>query len=118
MLQFLQPAATLFIGFAMFAYGVVQAVLHRPSPSAFSTAVAALPDAVAVLIFILGLAAILTGIFLLVTGVRGVRSRTREINHAYGPRNLPRNDPRNHPGPGEHRHPRDAYDDEWDPAYG
>lgn len=109
MLHFLQPAATLFIGLAMFAYGLIQSLLHRPSASSFQAAAQAMPDAVAVIVFAFGIAAIVVGIVLLVSGIRGVRSRTREINSAYGRRRL-----RNH-------RPRDEYEDEWDqemhPAY-
>ena len=106
MLNFFQPAATLFIGLALFIYGLIQAITHAPPTTAFQTAVQAMPDAFAVLIFALGLAAIIAGIILLVCGFKGVRSRARDINRAYGPR------PRNRP----QRHPRDqyAYDDDWD----
>lgn len=110
MLQFLQPAGTVFIGLAMFIYGTVQALLHRPSTSSFETAARAMPDAVAVIVFAFGIAALVVGIVLLISGVKGVRRRTREINNAYGRRRL-----RNH-------RPRDEYeDDDWDhemhPAY-
>lgn len=105
MLNFIQPAGTVFIGLAMFVYGTVQALLHRPPASSFQAAAQAMPDAIAVLVFALGIAAVVVGIVLLVSGIRGVRSRTREINRAYGP---------------SHRRPRrDDYDDDWDghPAY-
>ena len=106
MLQFLQPAGTVFIGLAMFIYGSVQALLHRPSASSFQAAAQAMPDAIAVIVFAFGIAAVVVGIVLLVSGIRGIRSRTREINRAYG---------------ASHRRPRrDEYDDDgWDghPAY-
>jgi len=35
MLQLIQPAATLFVGFAMFTYGLIQAILHRPATATF-----------------------------------------------------------------------------------
>lgn len=109
MLQFLQPAGTVFIGLAMFVYGLVQSLLHRPPASSFAAAAQAMPDAIAVIVFALGIAAVVVGIVLLVSGIKGVRSRTREINRAYGPRN--------HPSRRSHR---DEYDDDgWDghPAY-
>jgi predicted PurR-regulated permease PerM len=111
MLQFLQPAATLFVGLAMFVYGVIQSLLHRPPFAAFQAAAQALPDAVAVLIFVCGLVAIMAGVVLLVSGIRGVRRRAREINHTYGhPHPRPRN-----PGTRPSSHPDDGYDDEgWD----
>ena len=112
MLHFLQPAATLFIGLALSAYGLFQAVLHAPPVTSFQVAAKAMPDAMAVLIFAFGIAAIIVGIILLVSGIKGVRNRTRDINRAYGrprPRNTPRPDPRDQYG----------YEDEWDdhPAY-
>lgn len=106
MFQFIQPAITLAVGLAMFAYGLIQSLLHRPSSSTFSTAVAALPDAMAVLIFILGLAAIVTGVILLVTGIRGIRGRAREINRTYG-------SPRRRRPPHD-RDERDDYEEDWD----
>ena len=109
MLQFLQPAGTVFIGLAMFIYGTVQALLHRPSASSFQIAAQAMPDAIAVIVFAFGIAAVIVGIVLLVSGVKGVRRRTREISNAYGRRRL-----RSH-------RPRDEYEDEWEhemhPAY-
>ena len=106
MLHFLQPAATLFIGLALSVYGLFQSLLHAPSAHAFQAAAQAMPDAVAVLVFALGIAAIVVGIVLLVSGIRGVRNRTRQINRAYG---------------SSHRQTRrDDYEDDWDhghPAY-
>jgi hypothetical protein len=112
MLHFLQPAATLFIGMALFIYGLIQSLLHAPSVNAFQAAVDAMPDAFAVLVFGFGIIAIIAGIVLLISGIRGVRRRARDINRAYG-RPLPRN--------GRHRDPRDqhAYEEDWDdhPVY-
>jgi hypothetical protein len=111
MLHFLQPAATLFIGLALSVYGLIQSIWHTPSIAAFQTAAQAMPDAVAVLVFGLGIAAIIVGIFLLITGVKGVRGRYRDIDRAYG-RPHPRND--------RHRDERNGYSyDDWDdhPAY-
>jgi hypothetical protein len=59
-----------------------------------------------VVLFALGLLAIVAGVLLLVSGVRGVRSRTREIRRAYGSHR-----PRDR-GRSSHLHPRDPYDDE------
>lgn len=106
MMQFLQPAATLFIGLALFVYGLVHSLLHRPSFVSFQAAAQAMPDAVAVLVFALGIAAIVVGIVLLISGIKGLRSRTREINRTYGARHLPSG--------------RNEYEDDWDrghPAY-
>lgn len=109
MLHFLQPAGTVFIGLAMFVYGTVQALLHRPSASSFQIAAQAMPDAVAVIVFAFGIAAVVVGVVLLVSGVKGVRNRTREISRTYGPRLR------------NHRPPREEYEDDWEqemhPAY-
>jgi hypothetical protein len=85
MLNFLQPAATLFIGLALSVYGAIQSLLHRPPASSFQAAAQAMPDAVAVLLFAFGIAAIMVGILMLVYGIKGVRTRTCEIKRAYGP---------------------------------
>ena len=105
MLQFLQPAGTVFIGLAMFVYGSIQALLHRPPASSFQAAAQAMPEAIAVFVFGIGIAAVVVGVVLLISGIKGVRSRTREISRAYG---LPRR-----------RQRRDEYDDDWEghPAY-
>lgn len=109
MLHFLQPAATLFIGLALSVYGLIQAFLHAPPVTAFQTAAKAMPDAMAVLVFGFGVTAIIAGIFLLISGVRGVRSRYRDIDRAYGPRSSrPRKEPRHDP-----RDPY-GYDEDWD----
>ncbi|MGB0766269.1 MAG: hypothetical protein ACPGYV_01010 [Phycisphaeraceae bacterium] len=108
MFQFLQPAGTVFIGLAMFIYGSVQALLHQPSASSFQVAAQAMPDAIAVIVFAFGIAAVVVGIVLLISGVKGVRRRAREINRAYGHRP-------------HHRPSRDEYEDAWEnemhPAY-
>ena len=111
MLYFLQPAATLFIGLALSVYGLIHSLRHAPQATAFQAAVQAMPDAIAVLVFAFGIAAIIAGIFLLVSGIKGLRGRAREINRAYGPRS--RNGRRREP------HDQYGYDDEWDdhPAY-
>lgn len=108
MLHFLQPAATLFIGLALSLYGLIQSLLHPPSTAAFQAAAHAMPDAFAVLVFAFGIAAILVGVVLLISGVKGVRKRARDINRVYGPRN-----------PTQRRSRRDEYDEDWDdqPAY-
>ena len=109
MINFIQPLGTVLLGLAMFAYGSIQTALHRPSGSSFQAAAQAMPDAIAVIAFAFGIAAVVVGIVLLVSGVKGVRRRTHEISNAYGRRRL-----RNH-------RPRDEYEDEWEhemhPAY-
>ena len=100
MLQFLQPAGTVFVGLAMFVYGSIQALLHRPPASSFQAAAQAMPEAIAVFVFGIGIAAVVVGVVMLISGIKGVRSRTREIGRAYG-------SPR-------HRQRRDEYDDDWE----
>jgi hypothetical protein len=108
MLHFLQPAATLFIGLALSVYGLIHSVRHAPQASAFQAAIQAMPDAIAVIVFGFGIAAIIAGVILLIGGIKGIRSRARDINRAYG---------QSHPGPrnGQVRDPRDqyGYDDDW-----
>lgn len=106
MLAFLHPLGSLFTGLALAAFGAFYSILRHPPASAFQVLAQAMPDAIAVLIFGVGILAVIVGVVLLVSGIRGVRSRTREINRAYG---------------SPHRRPRrDEYDDDgWDghPAY-
>ena len=103
MLQFLAPAGTVCIGLAMFAYGLVQSLLHSPPAASFQATAQAMPHAVAVFLFALGIAAVVVGIVLLVSGIRGVRNRTRDISRAYGSRD------RTH-----RRSSRDEFEDEWE----
>ena len=105
MLAFLHPLGSLFTGIALAAFGAFYSVLRHPLASAFQVIAQATPDAFAVLIFGIGILAVIVGVVLLVRGVIGVRSRTREINRAYS---------------SPHRRPRrDEFDDDWDghPAY-
>jgi|GEM_PF-1887842 len=110
MLAFLHPLGSLFTGIALAAFGAFYSVLRHPPASAFQVLAQAMPDAIAVIIFGIGITAIVVGIALLVSGIRGVRSRTREINRAYG------SDPRH-----RRRSHRDEYEAAWDdelhPAY-
>lgn len=115
MLNFFQPAAMLFIGLALSIYGLIHSVRHAPQATAFQAAMQALPDAIAVVVFAFGIVAIVAGILLLFSGIKGVRNRARDIHRAYGhPHHGPR--PRN-----GGRGPRDqySYEDDWDeqPAY-
>lgn len=103
MLHFFQPAGTLFIGLALSVYGLIQSLLYRPPSASFQATAEAMPEAVAVLLFVLGLTAIIVGIVLLISGVRGVRKRAREIDRAYG---TPRRPAR-----------RAEYEDDWDQAH-
>lgn len=115
MLQFLQPLGAAAVGVALFVYGLIHSLLHRPPSAAFQAAAQALPAVSSVLLFLLGLAAIATGLVLLVIGARGIRRRTHEIKHVYGtPSSRHRGDP------DAPRRTRDEmYDDEWNgpPAY-
>ena len=84
MLQFLQPAGSVFVGLAMLVYGSIQSLLHRPPASSFQAAAQAMPEAIAVCVFGIGIAAVVVGVVLLISGIKGVRSRTRAISRAYG----------------------------------
>ncbi|MEM6257431.1 MAG: hypothetical protein AAGI37_03870 [Planctomycetota bacterium] len=109
MINFIQPLGTVLLGLAMLAYGSIQTALHRPSGSSFQAAAQAMPDAIAVIAFAFGIAAVVVGIVLLVSGVKGVRRRTREIGNAYGRRRLSNHSSRNECA--------DDWDDEMYPAY-
>lgn len=116
MLQFLQPLGAAAIGVALFVYGLIHSLLHRPPGAAFQAAAHALPAVSAVMLFVLGLAAIAAGLVLLIIGARGIRRRTREIRQVFGPPS--RYSRRSDADPQRHaRH--EMYDDDWNdpPAY-
>jgi len=75
MLQLIQPLASLFIGIAMTAYGLLHAITRFPGSEAFAVLAANLPAVGSVLLFLLGLLAVIAGICLVVLGVRNLRRR-------------------------------------------
>lgn len=79
MSHLIQPVTTLLIGIAMAVYGLVHAITQFPDPAAFSSLVANLPAFSAVLLFALGLLALIAGVVLTVIGVRNLRRRWRRF---------------------------------------
>ena len=84
MLEFTRPVLSLLVGLALAIYGIVHIVMRFPAPSVFDAFFANLPHAMAVLLFMIGIAVVIGGLILLVAGVRGIRGRLREIRRAYG----------------------------------
>ena len=84
MLEFTRPVLSLLIGLVLAVYGIVHIVMRFPAPSVFDAFFANLPHAAAVLLFLVGVAAVIGGIVMLAAGVRGINGRLREIRRAYG----------------------------------
>ena len=84
MLEFARPILSLMIGLALAVYGVVHIVMRFPAPSVFEAFIVNLPHVMAVLLFLIGIAAVIGGLIILTAGVRGLRGRLREINQTYG----------------------------------
>ncbi len=80
MLQLIQPLASLFIGIAMTAYGLLHAITRFPGGDAFAALAANLPAVGSVLLFLLGLLAVIAGICLVVLGVRNLRRRWSQFD--------------------------------------
>ena len=105
MTHVIQPALSVFVGFALAIYGLVHTARHVPARDVFAMFWSALPSVAAVLLFVLGMAAVAIGITLLVRGIQGVRRRIRTVDRifrdprvqAYDPDD-PESDPTDHPG--------------------
>ena len=108
MLHLLQPIASVLIGVAMAAYGLIHAVTRFPESTAFASLLANLPAVTAVVVFLVGVVAVFVGVYLVVTGTRRFRVRWLHFNQ-FAQHTFDR--PGSTPAPG--------YDDEreWDHAY-
>ena len=84
MLEFTRPILSLLIGLVLAVYGVVHVVMRFPAPSVFEAFIVNLPHVMAVLLFLIGITAVIGGLIMLAAGVRGLRGRFREIRQAYG----------------------------------
>jgi len=84
MLEFTRPALSLLVGLVLAVYGIVHLVVRFPAPSVFEAFISNLPHVVAVALFQIGIAAVLGGLIMLTTGVRGIRGRLQEIQQTYG----------------------------------
>ncbi len=80
MLKLIQPIASLFVGISMTIYGLVHSVTRFPGGDAFAALAANLPAVGSVLVFLLGLLAIVAGVVLVVLGVKNFRRRWRRFN--------------------------------------
>lgn len=88
MFAFLQPVFLAVLGVALFFYGIFHSVTGFPAATVFSQVVQTLPSLLTVLLFSLGVLAVIVGVYLLISGVRGVRRQLHEIRHAYGHRDV------------------------------
>ena len=79
MLQLIQPIASLFVGLCMFVYGFIHSITRFPGGDAFAALAANLPAVGSVLVFLLGLLAIVAGVVLVVLGVKNFRRRWRKF---------------------------------------
>ena len=84
MLRFIQPGVVTLIGVALVVYGCVHIANQFPQTEVFYAAWQSLPHVWTILIFLLGLVAVIVGIALAVTGVRGVSRRLTEISQVFG----------------------------------
>lgn len=86
MLELAQPLLQSLTGVALFLYGAIHLVTRYPGGQAFSQFLLAVPDVLVVLLFALGFLAVISGVLLLVKGVRGVRQHWRELDKAISQR--------------------------------
>ena len=104
MFYLLRSIASLFVGVAMTVYGLVHSVTRFPGGDAFAALAANMPAVTSVLVFVLGIAAVVAGIVLIVIGIKQTRRRWRRFNQVA--RHV------------EDRPSCEADDDgEWEPAY-
>jgi len=86
MIAFLQPLLASLVGLGMLLYGILHSITGFPPTEVFTTFWNSLPQVVSLLVFMLGLLAVIAGVVLLVMGIRGIRRRMLELQHMYGRR--------------------------------
>lgn len=86
MTRFLQPVLSLFVGFALLLYGLIHSANHYPDAEHLRVLWQSMPSLIACVVFMLGVAAVVSGLVLLTSGVRGLRLRYRQIQQAYSER--------------------------------
>ena len=86
MIQFIQPGVSVFIGFALTAYGMLHTATHVPGRQSMQSFWSALPSLISVLVFVLGITVAATGLGLLASGVLGVRRRWHQVRQIFGGR--------------------------------
>ena len=84
MTRIVQPTLSLLIGLAMAVYGLIHPPNHLPAGEHIRTLWASMPAAGAVGLFLLGLAAVITGVALIVTSGQALRRRVRQVDRALG----------------------------------
>ena len=89
MTRFFQPVLSVTLGLALSVYGVIHAARHLPGAHQLHAFWSALPSMAAVLVFLLGVAAVATGLVLLSTGVHGLKRRITQVKRIYGDRDEP-----------------------------
>ena len=83
MTRFFQPILSVVLGVALSVYGVVHATKHLPGVHHLHVFWTAMPSMAAVLIFLLGVIAVVTGLVLLSTGAQGLRRRVAQVSRIY-----------------------------------
>ena len=87
--RFFQPVLSVVLGLALSVYGVIHAAKHLPGLHQLHAFWTAMPSMAAVLVFLLGVIAVVTGMVLLSTGVQGLRRRVAQVSRLYGEREEP-----------------------------
>jgi hypothetical protein len=77
MLQFIQPVVTLALGLALSVYGLTHSAHHYPGTTGFYALWQSLPALSSVLVFGLGIVAVLSGLALVMTAAQGLRQRSQ-----------------------------------------
>jgi len=84
MTHFAQPLLSLLVGLALSAYGTVHAATHIPASSQLQVFWSAMPSFGSVLLFLIGVLAVVGGIALLASGMNGLKRRRMQIGRIYG----------------------------------
>lgn len=82
MFQLLQPVVTLILGLALSVYGLTHSAQHYPGYTGFYALWQSLPALSSILVFGLGIVAVLSGLALVLTAAQGLRQRYRQLDHA------------------------------------
>jgi len=85
MTQFAYPILNLLVGLALSVYGLIHSATHVPAASQLNVFWSAMPSLFAVLIFVLGVFAVIGGLTLLTNGIQGLKKRKRQLSRIYAP---------------------------------
>ncbi|MEX2215176.1 MAG: hypothetical protein WD768_13665 [Phycisphaeraceae bacterium] len=86
MIAFIQPLLASLIGLGLLLYGIIHSVSGFPPAQVFVTFWDSIPQMFSLLVFLLCVAAAVTGLVMLVMGIKGMRRRMLELRHMYGRR--------------------------------